>query len=222
MDDLFDIINIARGLILISAFGFVFYFGRDFFNYGFRLIDNEKYEEAMEVLRSRIKKNPNKGNLYLGLGFCYFMLGYFNHAHNYFLEALAKGCKADRLYCYLIVALLEIDPKAGNVQVYIERAGELDQDMVAWIHFKRGEHREAIAIVERFHDQWQETFRKHSSGNATVYFRLAMLLKLDHQQDKAQKYFNETISSAPKSIFAQYARQEIEKMVAGCEVDNVV
>jgi tetratricopeptide (TPR) repeat protein len=212
MDNLFDVLNIVRGLILLAAFGFVYYFGRDFFSYGFRLIDKEKYEKAMEVLRSRIKKNPNKGNLYLGLGFCYFMLGYFNHAYNYFHEALAKGCKADRLYCYLIMALLEIDPKARNVQVYIEQAGELDQDMVAWIHFMRGQHRDAMTIVQRFHRQWQEKLRKHSSGNAPAFYRLAMLLKLNQQQEEALKYFNETISSAPKSIFAQFGQKEIEKM----------
>lgn len=225
-----DIFNLIRLLSFVSIIVCWYFFRRDFFGPGFQLLETNKFEEAMEAFFTQIKKNPKRGNLYFGLGFCYLMKGYFSHALDNFYKARDVGYNKFNLYAALTMTHLEIDPQTPGLRSNIEKAKNLNQksalesrtseadaqQMIAWIHLKRGEKQDVLAILSNHCNQWKKDLdrkkQRKSTLDAPSFYRMAMLLKLNQQQEEALEYFNLTITSAPKSIFAQYAQSEIEKM----------
>ena len=233
IDFIFKTLFNLRGIVIILVFFYIIYYQKYFFGKGFKLIKRGKYEMAIDALHSRLEKRPNNHALHYGIGYCYYMLGYFRHAIVHFEKALELKIGRVETYFLLALAYFEVDKNFDKAYKLIQMGQNQQKkakffnkladfeknDMIGWVHYKRGNLDDAIKYYEIAINYWKKSYKKLTNKfqeeNSPFFYRIGVVYMEKENIEEAIKYFKYSIEASPNSIFGQNSLEELKKLENG-------
>lgn len=93
---------------------------------GVSLLEEGKYEEAVEKFQADIEKEKNLDDAYRGMGIAYYEMGNYEEAVQYFEEALANETEETASIYHLMGTSCMLSEDYENTIVYYEKALKME------------------------------------------------------------------------------------------------
>lgn len=204
------------------------------YNTGIHIIEKERnYKKAIEKFLICLESEPNDPAVNNSIGYCYYMLGNFNDAINYFNKAI----EIDPLYFhsldYLALTYIEIgQSKAYNKAMDLlnrsrktlkvnedlwSRLKEMHSEIRAWIYFKSGYIEESLKIYKKiipiYNKFFREDLNEFDECFADIHYHFGIIHNHNKDYSKAKIEFEKAIrAGGPQNIFTKRSKTELENL----------
>ncbi len=232
---------VAIAIVIMFAIYFMrLYFRKEIKNLekiyenGINLINNEKnYKKATDQFFLYLKMRPNDIETKYSIGYCYFMLGDYNEAIDYFSEVLkydkshflsmdylAKSyiySKKEELYKDAI-ELLKRSELTMKEDIYVwNKLKELFLETKAWVYYNTKEIEKALKtyneVIPIYTKYFKEDLNELDECFAEVHYHFGIIHKHNRDFSNAKIEFEKAIKAGgPQNIFAKRSKTELKYM----------
>jgi tetratricopeptide (TPR) repeat protein len=197
-----------------------------------------KYQDAITLFKNKLEKKPLKSSNYYALGYCYYMLGYIQHAINNFEKAVEL--KINRINVFYLLAILYAEEnKFDKAFGYIEKGEEIQNktgflnkltqyernDFWGWIYYLKGELDKSLEFYNVAIPKWMKKIKEGGEKIKEYYaspcYRLGIIYLIKSDLESAKKMFSLSIKASPESIFANKSQEELEKLTKDTEAESL-
>jgi tetratricopeptide (TPR) repeat protein len=216
-------------LLLVIILGFIY---NSFFiiNKGFRLIKKGKYKDAIEEFNKELKTKTGNWQLFYGLAYCYFMLGFNRNSIEFYKKTLELQTKKSLIYTEVAILYIELEKDFENAKQYLEKAISINKQKLFLFRSSQYVFSEIYGRIYLLQNDWdraQEYYKiaipkyekllnKISSKKierfSPLYFRLGSYYLKLNKSEKAKKYFDLVIKLSNESFFADKSQEELNKI----------